>query len=101
MKNVAMFLCILGMSAQMALADTAGKKDSSMRMPTMTTEQRQKMAVTHEKMAACLRSDKPISDCHEEMRKACKETSGKDGCPMMGGKMGHGMHHQMMDEPSD
>ena len=88
-----MFLCFLGLSGHMALADDMGTKASSMKMPTMTTEQRQKMADAHEKMAVCLRSEKAISDCHEEMMKACKEDMGKDGCPMMGGK---GMHHGHM-----
>lgn len=37
--------------------------------PPLTKEQRQKMADVHEKMAACLRSDKPIEDCHAEMMK--------------------------------
>ena len=77
----------------MAFAGNANKMVSSMKMPVMTVEQRQKMADGHEKMAVCLRSEKAISDCHEEMMKACKEDMGKDGCPMMGGK---GMHHGHM-----
>lgn len=47
-------------------------------------ETREKMALVHEKMAACLRSDKPMTDCRGEMRKNCQEFMGKDGCPMMG-----------------
>ena len=45
---------------------------------------RQKMAEMHTKMAACLQSDKPMSDCQGEMIKTCKETMGKSGCSMMG-----------------
>ncbi len=56
--------------------------------PKLTPEQRQKMAEAHEKMAACLKSDKPIEQCREEMMKACQDNLGKDGCPMMG------MHHE-------
>ena len=96
MNKVVMFLCVLGLSGRTALADDMGTKASSMKMPKMTTEQRQTMADAHEKMAVCLRSDKPISDCHEEMMKACKEGMGKDGCPMMGSM---GMHHDHMKHP--
>ena len=37
--------------------------------PAPTHEMRQKMAGAHEQMAACLRSDRPIAECHEEMMK--------------------------------
>ncbi len=57
----------------------------------VTKETREKMAVLHEQMATCLRSDKPLADCRAEMRKSCKESLGDQGCPMMG--MGMGPHH--------
>ena len=98
MNKTAMFLFVVCMSGQLCLADDMGKKNSPMKMPTMTTEQRQKMADAHEKMALCLRSEKPFSDCHEEMMKACKEGMGKDGCPMRGGKK---MHHDHMMHPGE
>lgn len=63
--------------------------------PALTKEQREKMATIHEQMAACLRSDKPISECHKEAMKSCQDTMGKDGCPMMGGSM-----HEHMMQPS-
>lgn len=91
MNKVVIFLCILGMSGQIALAD--GGRMKSMKMPTLTAEQRQKMADAHEQMAVCLRSDKAISVCHEDMMKSCKEGMGKDGCPMMGAM---GKHHGHM-----
>ena len=37
--------------------------------PAPTREQREKMAAAHEKIAACLRSDRPIDECHAEMMK--------------------------------
>jgi hypothetical protein len=49
-------------------------------------EQREKMAAMHEQVAACLRSDKPIADCHKEAMKHHQQMMGmmgKDGCPMM------------------
>lgn len=61
-----------------------------------TAEQREKLAVAHEQMAACLRSEKPFEVCHAEMRASCQQTMGAHGCPMMGGGMGMGMRRGMM-----
>jgi hypothetical protein len=57
--------------------------------PELSKETREKMAALHEQMAACLRSDKPVSECHSTMIKSCQEQLGSDGCPMMTG-MAHG-----------
>jgi hypothetical protein len=46
-------------------------------------------------MAACLRSDSPIGDCHNEMMKSCREIAGGQGCGMM--RRGPGM--RMHDKP--
>lgn len=64
-------------------------------MPKMTKEQREKMATLHDKMAACLRSEKAMSDCHQEMKKSCTEM-GEESCPMMRHHMGmkKGMKHK-------
>ena len=58
-----------------------------------TPAARQQMAAVHEKMAACLRTDRPISECRAEMLKTCQDTMGQTGCPLMGagGRMGPGM----------
>lgn len=64
-------------------------------------EQRQQMADVHQKMADCLKSDKPMSECKNEMMKSCHDAMGKDGCPMMGqmhGKMGKGMMHDQQND---
>ncbi len=58
---------------------------------TVSKETREKMATIHEQMAACLRSDKSLAECHSEMRKSCTDL-GDQGCPMMG-MGGMGMHH--------
>lgn len=58
----------------------------------LSKEDREQMAAHHEKMAACLRSDKSVQACHEEMREACSSQMGKHACPMMGEMGGkHGM----------
>lgn len=65
---------------------------------------REKMAVLHEQMAACLRSDKSMAECRSEMMKSCQHEIGKKSCPMMGmgggmmgrGGMGRGMQGPMM-----
>lgn len=59
---------------------------------TVTKETREKMAVLHEQMATCLRSDKSLADCRAEMMKGCKESMGDQGCPMMGMGRGMGKH---------
>ena len=60
---------------------------------------REKMAVLHEQMAACLRSDKSISDCRDEMRKNCRATMSRRSCPMMGMGQGSG-RRSPADSPS-
>ncbi len=59
-------------------------------------ETREKMATAHERMAACLRSDKPIAECHSEMMKSFGHVPADSGCPMMHGAM----HGQMMQDQS-
>jgi len=59
-----------------------------------TPEVRQQMADVHQKMAECLRSDRPIAECRTEMTKSCQGLVGQASCPMMGagaGGMGPGM----------
>lgn len=51
-------------------------------------ELRQRMAQAHEKMAACLRSDREFSECHQEMMQACSGQPATMGCAAM---MGQGM----------
>ena len=73
-------LCTLIASALMsgfaAAADTTTAEPSK--------ELREKMAAAHEQMAACLRTDRAMSDCREEMMKQCHELMGEHACPMMG-----------------
>lgn len=51
-------------------------------------EMRQQMALAHEKMAACLRSDRAFTECRQEMMQSCAGQSTAFGCGMM---MGEGM----------
>lgn len=60
-----------------------------------TKEQREKMAQAHEKLAACLRSDREVSDCHHEMMEQCKEMKGEE-CEHMKNHMRH--EHDGHDE---
>ena len=63
--------------------------------PAPSKEMREKMATVHERIAACLRSDRTMTECRKEMQQACQDMMGKEGCPMMG----MGMHGGMMQEP--
>jgi|SRR6185369_6117625 len=91
-QMIASVLVIMGASAVFAADPPAANH------PAPSKEMREKMATLHEQMATCLRSDKPISDCHSQMMKNCQETMGDQGCPMMGhGSMGSapGKHNHM------
>jgi hypothetical protein len=55
--------------------------------PAPTKAQREQMAAAHEKVAACLRSDKPIDDCRAEMKQ-------------MHDSMKHSHHHDTDQKPS-
>jgi hypothetical protein len=57
-------------------------------------ESREKMAAFHEQLAACLRSDKPIAECHKEAMKHHEEMMGKEDSPMMDKDHHHMMHKE-------
>jgi len=67
-----------------------------------TKEMREQMATMHEQMAACLRSDKPVVDCRNDMMKSCQALSPGKNCGMWGSGMGMGMHKRspMMGSPA-
>ena len=83
---VAIVSLVVGLSGAMAQSPSPGNPAAP------SKETREKMATFHERMAACLRSDKPVAECRAEMMKHFGET----GCPMMGA----GMHDQMMQDQS-
>jgi hypothetical protein len=58
--------------------------------PAPTAEQREQMAAAHQKMAECLRSDRPTSDCRADMMKNAHGMKGDMGCSMECGGQ-HGM----------
>lgn len=53
----------------------------------MTREQREEMAKVHERMAAYLRSDRPMQECHDELWQGCQGAGGPAG---MGPMWRHG-----------
>jgi hypothetical protein len=64
-------------------------------------ETREKMAAMHDQMAACLRSDKSISECRTEAMQKCQEMTGQQGCQGMGMGMGNmGMPGGMKKKPT-
>jgi len=88
MKKLAIVTVLSFLTSFSAFANS----DKGEMWKNMTPDQRQKMATAHDKMAACLRSDRLLKDCHEEMMKSCESVMGKDAC----GIMGH--HGKMMEE---
>ncbi len=75
--------------------------EAAKKVPEFTKEERaqrgdmmEKMAEMHKRMAQCLHSDRPMSECHDQMINDCPMA--KDGhCPMMDEMCGMrgGMHH--------
>ncbi len=94
-----------------ALSGAAFAADAPAAPSAPTKEMRERMATLHEQMAACLRSDKPISECRTEMLKHCQAMMGNPGCTRMMGTggmmgkgggmmgMGQGMHGRMTSSP--
>ena len=78
------------MIASWGIAAAADQPADSSAVPSKA--QREQMAVLHDKMAACLRSDKDLAACRDEMRSDCRAMMGEQACPMMD----PGMHGQMM-----
>ena len=91
MKKMRLLAGIVAMIGGFALAQDTATTATKAQLQ-LTAEQRAKMADAHEKMAACLRSNRPLGECHDEMMKSCQETMGTGACPMMGG-MGPMAHH--------
>jgi hypothetical protein len=77
------------------LVGGAGVAAAADESPVPSQEMRGKMAAMHEKMAACLRSDRPFAECRSEMQRGCRDTMGEQHCSMMG----MGMHDRMMKKP--
>jgi hypothetical protein len=84
---------ILAAAVALLWAACAIAADPPASAPAPSKEQREKMAVLHEQMAACLRSDKPVSDCRAAMMKGCQAELGEQGCASM---MGRGMMGRRM-----
>jgi hypothetical protein len=82
-------LCIGSSSVWAADAAPAKTATPAKEAAPPSKEMREKMALAHEKMAACLRSDHSIADCRQEMMKGCQEM-GEHACGMMGER------HKMM-----
>ncbi len=105
------FATLLVLSMFILQSPVGRANDDTKKMPELTKEERvkradlmDKMADMHKKMAECLRSDKPMSECHEQMKKECPMAK-EDHCPMMEEMYGmKGMHrgmrgkHRMMKE---
>ncbi|MEK6773515.1 MAG: hypothetical protein AABY64_06225 [Bdellovibrionota bacterium] len=79
---------VLVFSAGALAAESSQVQKESQAAPS--TESREQMAKSHEKMALCLRSEASIQDCRQQMHEQCQNMKDKGGCFMMG-KMGRGM----------
>jgi hypothetical protein len=105
--------CARGVAASISgvLLVMAGSALFAANAPTTAPSKamREQMATLHEQMAACLRSDKSMSECRTEMMSSCQGLMGSQGCRtamgigmgMGGGMMGSGYGHMMSNPPSN
>jgi hypothetical protein len=84
---------MLSLILSSATAFSVDKMMKHSKMKELTPDQRLQMATSHETMATCLRTEKSMDFCREEMMKSCKDTMGKDSCGYM---MGKSKSHEMM-----
>lgn len=96
--KIATFISAFCLSLTIALPVNAAKSDSnktSKQQMKETKTMRKQMAQVHEDMAKCLRSDKNMDECRQEMRENCEKG---DACMMM--QMGgmHGKGHMKKSE---
>lgn len=85
MRKFFVLLTMLSLvTATNAMAESADskKKEDTVKSDEMSKEMRAKMAASHEKMALCLRSEKPMKECRDEMHEQCMG-EGAEGCGMM------------------
>jgi len=87
-----MFKTILALAFLFSGAAIADHHKGPMKEPTK--EERTAMSAMHAKMSECLKTEKPMADCHKEMMDSCPMA--KDGkCPMMAHGHGPGHHGPM------
>lgn len=60
---------------------TGGATAGKTKQAEPTPEQRSQMAAMHDSMAKCLRTNKSMTECHDEMMKNCPMG---ESCPSMG-----------------
>jgi hypothetical protein len=60
-------LLACGMALLWASGTVLADEPGNSTRPPPTKEQREKMAAEYDKIAACLRSDRAIEECHKEM----------------------------------
>lgn len=84
MKNMVLTVLFLVTAITFSAVGKDKARDKKGHMMELTAEERETMAARHEKLAGCLRSGKPMSECREEM-------TGVDDCPMMGKMHSRGM----------
>jgi hypothetical protein len=96
--SCASLLSLLGVAS--AWSAFAGDTTASATPTVPTKEMRAQMATVHEQMAACLRSDKSMAHCRNEMMNNCQKIMGTQGCSMTGmGQGTKGMHGGMQYQP--
>jgi len=81
-------LLTFGSAATYAAAPAADSSEPSQ-------QTREKIAVLHEQLAACLRSDRPVSECRSEMVTNCQAQIGSNCATIAGVVHGTDNRHRM------
>jgi hypothetical protein len=80
----------ISMSMPALAAKSAKPSAKTSQQSQMSKEDRNQMAEMHQKMAECLKSDKPMSECRSLMM----EQGGEGDCSMRQEHRGHGKKHK-------
>ncbi len=90
----------LGAAAALLCVSLAAAAEPPAGPPNLSKAQREKMAQIHEQMAQCLRSDRTMAECHQQMMDDCRAALGDKSCGMMGHHRGMRPRHPMMATPN-
>ncbi len=99
-KSAALALILSLSLPTIVMAQTKNKASSSQMQTEQSPEMKKNMADMYQKMADCMKTDKSMDDCHQEVMKDCPVAKETGSCPLMdgmNGKMHHGkMNHKKM-----
>ncbi len=89
-------LALPAFAADPSAQKSPGKKENAARTEQMSPELKKDMADMYQKMADCMRTDKTLEQCQNDIAKDCPVVAKTGHCPLMEGirpMMHNSMHH--------